>query len=269
MAEKQKQVDEKQKQTDEACKQADEAAKKEADEKAKQADAGKPAPDASKPTADAAPAGEHPDEQHDIALIKKYLDEYLGADNVGEAEMTVAKKAHAFRVGKGEKPEDAAKTAAGYTEFAKAMANETQETDESDQGTDLAAKGATSADATKVGAAESDEAKKEAEEKKKEADKKLAELVGENAKLKEQIKKVELEKHVETILRESHLPMSATKDFRKIIENCKTKEDVDAQFVSFKEGFKGAGGEVNPFIVTRNEKGANTSGGVSFGNCVK
>jgi hypothetical protein len=236
---------------------------KEAEEKdTKQADSGTN-PDVKKTTDDPG----HADEEQDVALIKKMLDQYLGesVSTEREEEIKMAQKASGyFMKKKGMKQEEAAEKAAEYVEFAKAMAAEEVETPPVDEEQDpnAAPKTPEEEEAAKKEAEEkmkqadegeeADEAKKkkEADEKcecgggknKKESDSIIA-LKGENAKLKEDLNKIELEKHLDKVLRESGLPMRVTKSFKESLGEIKSKEQIDNAFTVFKKGYSSVAGE--------------------------
>lgn len=78
-------------------------------------------------------------------------------------------------------------------------------------------------------------------------------LVAENLKLKESAKKIDIDKHLESILKESKLPVAATKTFRKLVEKAKTIKEIDEQFAVFKEAFSSDG--------TKESEGSSASGG--------
>lgn len=95
-----------------------------------------------------------------------------------------------------------------------------------------------------------------------ESDKKAIELAAENAKIKEENRKLKIDSHLDTILRESKLPTHATKAFRSLMDGAKTKEEIDKKFTTFKEAFKSEKTETDEII---EEGAAGANGDVTRG----
>lgn len=240
--------------------------KKEAEEK-KEGEEADPAPadDAKKDPA-------HDDEQEDKDLIKKMMDKHLGADSQhDEADMSAVTEAYKMaKEGMGMEGEEAEKAAC----YSMKMAKHAQGKKEAEEKKEAEAKEA---------------AAKEAEEKKegaaaqattgvpslpkKEAEKVIA-LTAENAKLRESVKKFEVEKFLDKTLRESGLPMSATKEFRKLATACKSEKEITEKFQVFNEAYKLGGGEAGGFgfVITPEKEETDLSEQVkalTFEDCTK
>jgi len=187
-------------------------------------------------------APEHDDEEQDKALIKKMLDQHLGKEGYGEEECASAHEAMKCAMAAGEEKEAAMQMAGHAMKMAKYMSAKKE------------------ADAME--AKESEETKEsDKEEEKKESHKESAEFIklkGENAKLKESLAKIDLEKHLDATLRESGLRMEITKKFRDIIGTPKSKAEIDKNFKLFVEGYKTIGGEADSdeWFATATEKTA-------------
>ena len=92
-------------------------------------------------------------------------------------------------------------------------------------------------------------------------------LKGEVASLRESLKKVEVEKYVDTKLAATKLPRSHTKTIRESLATCRTEAEVDQKISLFLEGYK-LGGEADglDWIVSA-EKTTGVESGVSFADC--
>lgn len=225
----------------------------------------------------------HDDEASDKALIKKMLDEYVGKDEGQDDHSNEAYEAghEAMKMAKEAGMEgDEQMKAAGYTmKMAKHMqakqaAKEAAEGDapapkSDDQGSD---KGGDKPCATCGGGDKP--APKEAEAKESA---KMAKLIGENTALKERLAKIDFESSIDTMLRESKLPMEVTKKFRETIATVKTKADAEARFKSFREAYDlGRGGEATKesslFLATEKTPTQTSEGeakGFNFSDCVQ
>jgi len=204
-------------------------------------------------------APKHNDEEQDMALIKKMLDEYLGADQHGEHEAKMAMEAYQAYKEMGHKEDEAMKNSGVAMKLAKHMSGKKNE--EKDESRDAAA----SADD------KGDPKKEECEEKKMEAE--IISLKGKLAKFEEAGKKAELESYIDTKLKDSKKPMSITKKFREAAGEIKTKEDFESKWKIFSEGYGSHGGEALDFSFTEkgsvSEDGGSSGGDVlSFTDCV-
>ena len=177
---------------------------------------------------------EHSDEEQDMELIKKMLDQHLGKDQYGEEECMSAKEAMKCAMDAGEEKDAAANLVGHAMKMAKYMASKKE--------------------------AEPMEAEEEKEEKMEAAPMEAAEIIklkGENAKLKESIASIEVEKHLDTVLRESGMRMEITKKFRDVIGTPKSKKEIDEKLKLFVEGYRNSiSGETDSYewLATATEK---------------
>lgn len=198
----------------------------EADDKEKVVPEKKEEVPAEKSPAEQDPAG-HKDEQDDVKLIQEMLKKHgLIDDQADDVAKEAAHKAAKHMVSAYEA--DGLKGQEAYEAAGKAM---------------KCSKAANAAMESEV--AESEEVKKkeaavDKDENKavKEANKKILELEGKNAKLVETIKKIDLDKHVDSKLKESKLPMALTKKFKEAAKSFKDEKDFDEKFGLFIEGYK-------------------------------
>jgi hypothetical protein len=111
---------------------------------------------------------------------------------------------------------------------------------------------------------------KEAAEAKESAE--IIKLKGENAKLKEDIGRINIEKHLDKKLQESKLPMAITKKFREAVKAVKSTKEVDEKFDLFMEGYRSFSGEVDALdsfvTVTEKEPSQSEKGLLSLEDCV-
>lgn len=99
--------------------------------------------------------------------------------------------------------------------------------------------------------------------------KEVAALTGEVAKLQQRLAARDLKDHIETKLRESKLPMKATKKFREsILPSVKTIKEFDAQLKVFQEAYQ-LGGEADSGFILGAERGAfvESASGLDFSDC--
>lgn len=216
--------------------------------------------------------GDHPDEEKDMELIHKMLDEYLGAPKHDDETVKKGKEAYEAAKAMGMDEKEAMKCAGYNMKMAKHM-----QAKQAEVGLDDVTK-AHSEDPVSAGhhppASHLDESSKgESKAKIKEAEK-VAKLVAENAKIKAENDKLKLEQHIEKVLRESGLPRESTKKFREsCLEGVKTPADFDKVFKSFKEGFVERGEAEDGFIINPEknssipEQGA--VGGLDLSDCVE
>jgi hypothetical protein len=180
----------------------------------------------------------HDDEAQDKELIKKMLDQHLGKDQHGEEECASAHEAMKCAMENGETKEAAMEMAGHAMKMAKFLQKK------------------------KEAVAEAEE-KKESEDK-SEPKESAAVLVlkGENAKLKESLAAIEVEKHVDATLRDSGLRMEITKKFRESCGKFKSTKDFDEKFKLFVEGYRSIGGEADSYdwLATATEKAVARTG---------
>lgn len=240
---------------------------KESDEKAKEG----AEKDPSQMAAEANEQGEekpadHSDVEQDKALIKKMIAEYLGQEDVDNEEMMqMCKEAYEAYMEMGMEAEEAMKCAGNAMKLAKHMASKEKPVEE-------AAEEKCADD--KKEEAPVEEAKEEVEESKEKEVKESSSVIAlkaEIAGLRESMKAIELEKHIEKTLRESGLPRAATSILRENIGTPKSVKEFDEKFKLFTESYKAAKGSVTdglPFVVS-SEKQGETKGSLSFSDCVK
>lgn len=105
----------------------------------------------------------------------------------------------------------------------------------------------------------------------KESNSKIIALTAENARLKEALKKHELEKLLDKTLRESRLPMDVTKKFRECLGTPKSEKEISEKFKVFKEAYsigsesEGMGG----FIYSVEKQEYNNSAETSLADCAE
>lgn len=196
--------------------------------------------------------GEHADADQDKALISEMLKKYIGdgSDESHESEM----KQHAAAAMEMGMEKEAAMHCAGFHMKQMKAHKESAEKEE------LAKKEASGAGGPPSASAEA-----------KESAAKIAKLQGENAALKESLKKKTLDEHVEKKLKESGLRMEITKQIRESAKGLKTPEEFDKHYGNFMSGYKAANpageGVVRLFVET--EKTAPEVGGkVNFSDCL-
>lgn len=165
----------------------------------------------------------HGDEAQDMELIKKMLKDYLGDEDSENAEACeAAKKAYEAYKEMGKESEEAMKCAGEAMKLAKHMA------------------------AKKEAEMPKEEPKQEAKEEAKEAAEPkesaaIAELKGENAKLKESLRKYEIASYLDKKLKESKESRQVTDAFRELVKAAKTTGEIDKMWESFSKGLSAAG----------------------------
>lgn len=221
-----------------------------------------------KPEADAQPEAPkadapHADEEQDIALIKKLIADHLGEEEAGSEEvMKHCKQAMEAYEAMGHSKEEAMKCAGEYMKASKHMASKQAESADADA--DDKDKKEESAPAV---TGEKPDKKQESEHVEA-----MAQVIGENARLKEALKKFELKDHIETKCKESKEPRVITDEFKKLVEGAKTKGEIDKLWDAFTKGAasKRASSALNfsDFVMTE-KSAAPTAKGESFADCLK
>lgn len=203
----------------------------EGDSKMDKKDLGQQDPEKLHAEAEQAP---HADEQQDVELIKRMIAQYMGDESdVSEEECGVIKEAYEAYKEMGDEEEEAGKKAVGHLKLAKHLAakKETKQVEESKK--------------------EDEEKKESKEEEKKESDEKHKEsmisLKAENSKLREALKKIELNNLVESLCAKSKLPVHITKAFKEAIGVPKSAEEVSKSWKLFEAGLKKADDEFGMF----------------------
>lgn len=217
------------------------------------------------------------DADQDKELIRQMLLKFLGDGHDEETYESAKQAVEAYKeMGMDEK--EAMEAAGNSLKLAKHMAGKSADPKAAPatQPAPKAAPGqAPAAAPTEAGAAAQDPSKLSPESKKESAkalESKVMRLTAENAQLKEKLKKFELDTFLDSFLRESKLPMHATKKFREALGAPKSEQDIKDKFAIFQEGFGGVGGEADllqNFIMPEKNNNLRESGGLDFSDCVK
>lgn len=250
----------------ESKKEGEEEAKKEAAPAAQDGQAPAPKEDAQDGDGDSdgdaeGQDGSEPGQDDDADLIKKMLDKYLGEPTHDEESMKLGQEAYQNAKAMGMDEDEAMKCAGYNMKMAKHIQSKAAGNPDGVQPAPKPAQGA-------------QEQPQESEEKGvKESAKnsnKIVALTAENARLKTELEGLKLEKFIDKTLKESKLPMSATKRFRECIKDAKTEKEVTDKFGVFKEAFS-LGGEADGmgFIIGAEKQTETASGGLSFSDCVE
>jgi hypothetical protein len=208
------------------------------------------------PPADPAAGADHDDAAQDIELFKKLIADATGSkDEPSEALVGTTKDMYQTAKESGMSHEEALTHAGAGLKMAKMMSDKKEK--QAAEATDPAAAKdpkadcAAADDSTKEskGKSETEESdKEESEEKKEKTEKKEAasslkaqnaQLAGENAKLKEALKKVELTAHLDKLCRESGFSSVVTKSFRELVKNSKRVEEINESWKHFKSAVDG------------------------------
>lgn len=96
-------------------------------------------------------------------------------------------------------------------------------------------------------------------------------LVGEVARLRQEIDAWKLRDHTEKVLRESKLPMQATKKFRECLKGVKSIKEVNEKLALFKEAFSLRGEASDGSFIIQAEKQSDVESGsdLDFSDCVE
>lgn len=195
------------------------------------------------PSSDGADAP-HDDAGQDEDLFKKMIAKYITADEMAsEEEHGMVKQAYEACMEMGMKQGEAEKHAVTHLKMMKHMASK--------QASAIAAPA--DAQASPAGPAEDGGTapmQPQAENEKKEGgipmDPKKQEsnvitLTAKLAKAEQELRGYKVREHVEKMLESSKLPRPVTKQFRSLVSDAKTTEEVDKAFKLFEAGFKGQG----------------------------
>ena len=228
------------------------------------------AADASAKADGADKADGHDDKQQDVELIKKMIAEHLGSEETESDEvMKMCKEAYEAYTEMGYEADDAMQATGHAMKLAKHMANkEAKEADPVvDKKEEKKEEGADPVIPEKKEAA-ADDKKKDDEGDVKESNVKLtAEIAG----LKDTLKGIQLERHVEKTLSESGLPRSATTLFKEKAGTFKSIADVDSKFKLFVETYKAVRGSETgglDFIISSEKREDSAGVAVTFEDCV-
>ncbi len=244
-----------------AMKQEEEECKKEA--------GAKPEQDGQKKDGGASGGDEgHADADQDKALIAQQLKKHLGLSDdqePSEEEEAAMHQAYTESKAMGLEHEEAMKCAGHNLMMAKHLQakQKQEESDGTKDGADTFSKKAKT-----VGGPGSVPAKDQKESAHGSRDVKLA---AEVASLRAKLDAMELKEHTETKLRESKLPMAATKKLRECLVGVRSKKEVDEKLNTFKEAYR-LGGEANggEFILGVEKTNRDDSAeGLSFADCLE
>ena len=200
-------------------------------------------------------AGDHEDEDEDIALIKKMMKDYVGGDaEPTDEECEMGKEAYGAAKEMGMEGEEALKCAGYSMKMGKHMAAKQAKTE-------------SEAAAAEAAATESEESKKT--ERKKESS--SITLKGEIAGLKERIFNFEKEKEIDKLLQETKIKREYTKEIRKELLESKSIGEVKNKLGMWMKGFKSKGGETElteSLFIQPEKQTQTTKGSASLSDCL-
>lgn len=216
--------------------------------------------------------GAHDDKAQDEELIQSMMKKYMG-DGFSEEDKAMAHEAyqHAMEATGGDK--DEAMKMAGYN-FKMAKHIQAKSMGQpAEAGTATEAEGGKGFTHSGTGPTPSKtphsaQETAETKESNRGPSKKEIELAAEVAKLKGDLEGERLEKFIDKTLKESKLPMRATKQFRESAKGLKSEKDVAEKFKWFREAYLVAGeGEEDGFMISAEKTSGQSSGGMSFADC--
>lgn len=214
-------------------------------------------------------SGDHQDADQDEELIKSMLKKYLG-DGFSDEDHAMAKEA--IQMGKEMYPENEqeAMKCAGYNmKMAKHMQAKMKQ-DEAQPAPQQAPQEAGAK--TPVGDAGAVPKKDQVSESDRGLRDQVVRLTGENARLKNELETLKLSDFVEKMLKESHLPMVATKKFRETIKGIKSQKEITDKFEIFREAYTAGSMADGLGFVVNAEKTlelSETGSGGDFSDCVE
>jgi hypothetical protein len=221
--------------------------------------------------------GDHADAGQDEELIKSMLDKYCGQPDHSADDKTKMQQAYEAALEAGYEGKEAEKAAGAHMKMSKqAEAKQMQAQREADEaeaheaGTDgvLATKGPST-----VGAAGSakDMQKNKESARRAQGGNDVVKLTAEVARLSGELASMRLKEHMDKALRESKLPMSATKKFREAVKNVRSVRDFDEKLGLFKEAFglRGEAQETGGFMIESEKQGGSDgeAEGFDFSDC--
>lgn len=214
----------------------------------------------------------HDDEAQDKDLIMDMLKKYLG-DGFSDEDKAMAKEAysHAMEMCKGDGMDDemAHKEAMDIAGKHMKMARHMQKKEMEKAGDPDSDASAAAAHEPPGQMGDEKPAHRESAKPAETDSATIVKLSGENAALRAEVESLKLEKHIDAKLKESRLPMSATKKLREAIKGVKTVKDFDEKLTLFKEAFS-AGGEAGDtgFILGAEKTTGGTESKSGFGDCL-
>lgn len=213
----------------------------------------------------AADGGDHADATQDVELIKSMLKKAFGGkEEPSEQECAIAKEAIEAYTEMGVEAEQAKEKAMEFMKASKHMAAKQAKKEAEEKPAELK-------DEEKK--EESAEEKKEKGKEKKESaiNEEIIKLKGELAKYKEKDKKLAVQAHVEKVCKESKRSNAFTNDFKAIVKEAKSVEEVDKAWKLFEAGSKSVESAKYEGITFTTEKVVTSSGiestSISFDDC--
>lgn len=204
-------------------------------------------------------SGDAPDAQGDADLIMKLLKNHLG-DGFSDDDKQMMGEAYQNALEMGMEGKEAEDCAGHNMKMAKHLQAKQAKMSQDGMAQEGGDKEGVDVKAKPVGDAGSMPKKDQVESGKGGQMSLVAKLTGQVAALTQKLEAIDLEKAIDKGLRESKLPMSATKKFREsCLTGVKTIKDFNEKLAVFKEAFS-LGGEAQPGFVYGAEK---TSGDVS------
>lgn len=204
--------------------------------------------------------GDHADAAQDVELIKSMLKKAFGGEEEpSEQECAIAKEAIEAYTEMGVEAEQAKEKAMEFMKASKHMAAKQAKKEAEEKPAEL-----------------KDEEKKEesaeGKEKKESAiNEEIIKLKGELAKYKEKDKKLAVQAHVEKVCKESKRSNAFTNDFKAIVKEAKSVEEVDKAWKLFEAGSKSVESAKYEGITFTTEKVVTSSGiestSISFDDC--
>ncbi len=210
-------------------------------------------------------SGDHADANQDVELIKSMLKKAFGGEEEpSEQECAIAKEAIEAYTEMGVESEQAKEKAMEFMKASKHMAAKQAKKEAEEKPAEL------KDEEKKEEAAE--EKKEEGKEKKESAvNEEIIKLKGELAKYKEKDKKLAIQAHVEKVCKESKRSNAFTNDFKAIVKEAKSVEEVDKAWKLFEAGSKSVESAKYEGITFTTEKVATSSGiestSISFDDC--
>lgn len=216
------------------------------------------------------PEGGHPDAAQDEELIQKMLSKYLG-DGFSQEDKQMMSEMYQNAMEACGGDEKSAQDMAGHSmKMAKhMMSKQAGAPSEADAGGYGDGKGLKAKSPNPVSGSEAPKKDTHIESNRGHD---TVKLVAEVARLKQVVESYELKEAVETGLRESKLPMAATKKFRETcLKGVKTSKEFQEKLAVFKEAFSlGGEADTSGFVFGAEKQGiAGGEGGFSAAECVE
>lgn len=185
----------------------------------------------------------------DIELFKRLIADHIGSDESPSDDLvSTTKEMYQAACDSGMGHEDALRHAGAGLKMAKIMGDKHAKSSEETKKKEVAPmqdendkpKEAPAEEAKKEAAAEpAPQADAAAAPIKESESATIARLTGENATLRESIKKTELASHLDKVCRESGLSVAVTKSFRELVKTAKTADEINSTWKHFKSAIDG------------------------------